>query len=172
MPDMTLITGIAASLNGMKVMAEGLLATRDINAMGSKVAELNSKIIEAQNLIFRIQADRAADIDKIKELEDEVARLNDWNTEKQRYEMRQIASGAFVYSLKPAMANGEPLHSLCATCYIRGKKSPLQSNGGSAVEILKCNECGAELRIRHNRGPFNVLPTGQHGPGGSQDWMR
>jgi hypothetical protein len=68
-------------------------------------------------------------LQKISELEHEVAYLKAWETEKQRYELKDVAdrSGSFTYIIKKEMQGSEPLHCLCANCYERGQKSIMQT---------------------------------------------
>jgi hypothetical protein len=62
----------------------------------------------------------------VRELEALVAELEVWNAEKQRYERREIASGRFVYALRPAEQGTEPPQMICLDCYGQGRKSILR----------------------------------------------
>src|SRR5579864_1037972 len=63
---------------------------------------------------------------RIDDLEKEVAGFENWETEKQRYQLTDFGGNSFAYSLKPQAANGEPSHRICPNCYERGQKAILQ----------------------------------------------
>lgn len=120
----------------------------------------NGAIIELQEMILAAREQQSATLERISDLEKELARFENWETEKQRYELANVGRGAMAYRLKPAMADGQPLHCACANCFERREKSFLQPEtrmpGGS--QYLVCHGCGSELLIngaRHS-GP---LPT-------------
>lgn len=168
MADMSAVGALWASFNGIKTIGEGLLAVRDISAIGTKVTELNAKIIEAQNGVFTIQQERAALVDRVSALEKEIADMRAWDTEKERYELTAVAPNVFAYSVKPSAQNGEPPHRICERCYQNSKKSILQSNNGSPTETIHCNGCGSDIIIRHHRPTPIVTGTSSRGRDG---WM-
>jgi hypothetical protein len=58
-------------------------------------------------------------------------------TEKARYQLREVNTGVFAYVPKQGMEQGEPFHMLCANCYERGEKSILQATQElSGVEYM------------------------------------
>lgn len=89
----------------------------------------------AQQHVFAVQEERASLVQKVSDLEKEVACLETWETEKERYELKKPRNGAFAKVLKIESANGKPPHALCTTCYDRRNKTILQSNGK-----LECTE--------------------------------
>jgi hypothetical protein len=92
--------------------------------------------------------------EEIQGLKARVVDLETWEAEKRRYQLEQLPPGVFVYSLKQEMANGEPPHSICQTCYQRGKKSILHSDEpGNGVYNMTCHECGTSLHVGHFRPP-------------------
>jgi hypothetical protein len=110
----------------------------------------NGAIIELQEIILSAREQQAAALERISQLEKQVADFETWEAEKQRYELKSLPPGGLVHSIKEAMRNGEPPHYICANCFEHRKKSPLQSGGvNNGLESLTCNECGAKIRTGH-----------------------
>lgn len=83
-----------------------------------------------------------------------MARLKDWEADKQRYQLCDIGKGVVALALKPAMSNSEPMHYLCADCAASGKKSYLQPHHrGPHYEQYKCNGCGFDIGIDKDNRP-------------------
>ncbi len=135
---------LIAGLGLFKSMFDAAKGLKDIN----DTAVRNAAVIELQEHILAAREQQSALAERVRELEEEVARSETWNTEKQRYSLTQCALGAFAYVLKRAEARGEPGHALCATCYERGVKSILQTNGELmlARHAWVCPSCGAEVK--------------------------
>lgn len=158
MVDLTALGGALASLNHAKNLAQAMIGLRDSQAFQEKAIEFQSKILDAQSSLLAANEERAALIAEISELKEEMARLETWNTEKQRYELQQVDPGAFAYVLKPNAGVSEPPHWLCASCYQRNKKSLLQAHGRDTTEsfeIYKCPDCSAAIRVHYNVGPHS-----------------
>src|ERR1700723_2421079 len=104
------IAEIAEGLAGIKTaldILKGLKRTGTASPILSEIADLQSALIDVQNGIMAANQTHTADIDRIRELGEEVARLKAWDGEKDRYELRNIWHGAIVYSLKPDKRAGE-----------------------------------------------------------------
>ncbi len=155
MVDITAIGVIANSLNTAVNIAKAMVDVRDATAFQGKVFELQRAIIDAQQSVFAANDERATLIEKISNLEKELSRLKAWETEKQRYELKELAPGVFAYRLKEAMAEGEPIHELCAACYQHGKKSILQRRDKGMEELMGCAECKAEIKIGNGQWPIS-----------------
>lgn len=145
-----MVSELLAGLSAFKSMFDLAKGLKDINDAAAR----NSVAVELQEKILATQAQQAALIERIGELEHEVARFETWETEKQRYKLEALPPGTHVYTLKPEMAAGEPPHHICQTCYQRSKKSILhQSETHNGVYHLKCNECGTDHKVGHFRQP-------------------
>lgn len=139
---------IMAGLGVFKSLYDSAKALKDINDATVR----NGAIVELQEKILAAQATQSALIDRIRELEKEVADFETWDTEKLNYEMKALASGAIVYALKPEIQGSAPPHYLCAACYQHRKKSILQFAPTSIVHaqlgkprMYRCPECKAEV---------------------------
>lgn len=83
-------------------------------------------------------------------LEEEVTRMEAWNTEKERYELNQLGDGLFTYILKEEEGAPEPTHQLCANCYnIHNKKSILlmETRNPGMAQVLFCQNCGLNVYV-------------------------
>ena len=127
------IAGAISSIKAAKDIAEAMVSARDTATFQEKRIELNSKILDAQGSMLAAQDESAALVQRVGQLEQEIARLKAWDTEKQRYELKRWGHGALAYVLKESEARGEPIHALCSACHDRGVKSRLQANGDQMV---------------------------------------
>ena len=154
MVDVSAIAGAISALKGATDVTQAMIGLRDAQAMQTKIIELNSKILEAQSRTFAANDERAALIEHISKLEEEVVRLKAWDAEKQRYQLTEVGPGVVAFQLKEGMQLGEPPHLICANCCAKGTKSYLQRHlSGPVLKRLKCNTCGEAIDI-------NVTPAG------------
>src|SRR5258708_7807147 len=96
MVDMSAIGAVASSLNTAVNIAKAMVDLRDWSAVQSKVIEFQQAILDAQSNIFAVNEERSALIQRVSELEKEVAALKAWDAEKQNYELKRVAVGAFA----------------------------------------------------------------------------
>jgi hypothetical protein len=146
MVDMAAITGFAASVRAAVEITKAMKDVRDANLLQTKTFELTREILAAQGYAMEVVAAQSALLDRIRELEEEKAKLEAWNIEKQRYELKKIQAGVTVYALKPGMENGEEPHFICTNCYQHGQKSILQREQLDVGRVVQhvCHQCGAE----------------------------
>ena len=149
MPDITAIAQALGALKAMKDIAEATIGLRDAAAFRERQIEFQGKIIDAQNALSALQEERTTLIETIRRRDEEIARVKAWETEKQRYELKDIAmgSGAFTYMIKPDAQRGEPLHCLCAYCYEKGNKRIMQMTvrTSGARHVWTCPECKNDI---------------------------
>lgn len=86
-------------------------------------------------------------LQKIGQLEKEMARFETWDAEKERYELRDAGSGALAYALKEETRGAEPPHWICAQCYQDRKASILQPEMRmpGRANVLVCNRCKTDI---------------------------
>src|SRR5438067_8029597 len=114
------IAAAVSSLKGASDIAKGLFSLHTMAEVQSKAIELNQAIIDAQHQIFAANAAQAQLVERVRELEDQIAAMKDWNAQKQRYKLAQPFSGCMVYALQKPMSEGEPPHYICAACFQKG----------------------------------------------------
>jgi hypothetical protein len=138
---------VFAGLGALKTafdIAKGLKDIDDATRRNAAVIELQEKILAAREAQSTL-------LDRVGELEEEVAGFEKWDTEKERYELKQLVSTVptFAYVLKPDTQPTEPFHCICAACYQKRIKSILQFDRfaiyGSEQRVLKCPVCNTEV---------------------------
>ena len=146
------IAGGLTALNALKDIAKTVADLRDAAAFNEKRVELQSKIIEAQTGAMLAHEERSKLIQRVGFLEEEIARLKAWDSEKKRYELKRWGHGAFVRILKEDCKDGEPVHALCVNCYERGEKSFLHSNGKHVTleHLWICPVCKSSINAPRN----------------------
>lgn len=119
----------AAAVTSLRIagdIAKGLVSLHTMAEVQAKAIELNQSIIEAQHRIFEANAAQTALVERVRDLESQVARMKDWDAQKQRYKLKHPQNAGLVYALQKAMSNGEPPHYICTSCFERGERSILQ----------------------------------------------
>lgn len=156
------MSSIQAAIGGLQAaadIAKTMIGMRDAALIQSKTIELQSAILAAQSSALTAQSEQFSLIDRIRDLEENVRRMEAWETEKTRYELTDLGDGQFAYALKEGTQPTEPSHNICANCYNRAEKSILQfeSRNPGRHKVLVCHHCGAEIFMTGSRGP-------EHGP--------
>jgi hypothetical protein len=149
MPDLTAIAHALSALKAAKDIAEAMIGLRDTAAFQGKLLEFQSKIIDANSASFAAQDERATMLERIRDLEKEVADLKAWEAEKQRYKLKEIGDRVFAQSLKEEAAFGEPPHYICAGCFQERKKSILQheTRVPGRCDVAVCHVCHADIYL-------------------------
>ncbi len=127
-----------------------MVGLHDAAALNGKIAELNSKIIDAQSGVFLVNEERTTLIKRVTDLEKEITDRETWEHEKERYELHTVSRfGNLAYVLKEEMSSGEPTHLICANCYQKRKKSLLQGmiDTWQGHRVLACHECGNKIAV-------------------------
>jgi hypothetical protein len=150
------------ALKALKDISQGVIAAHDISAFRERQIEFQQRIIDAQAAVFEMQQEQSALTQTIRDREEEIARLKAWDAEKQKYELKDVGHGAFVYARKADAEPAEPPHWLCTNCYTHGKKSIVlrtDHSGGSRNNVLwTCPECRANVVLYFAVSPSK--PTG------------
>ena len=159
---LTEISIILNSLKTMKDIAETMIGLRDAEMMGGKVRELNGVIIDAQSSIFKVNEERASLIEAVRDLEEKIAAMEKWATDKDRYELQAMPGGTFAYALKEGVQPSEPAHYICANCYQDSKKSILQAEMRAPLaKVYVCPRCHADFYLSGIRGPAHSHNAGR-----------
>ena len=159
MVDMAAVSGLAASLQLAAEITKGIIGLRDATVIQDKVIELQRVILSAQSSALAAQSHQFTLLERVRTLEKQVANFEAWDAEKQKYELKQVYTGAFAYVLKPEARGSEPPHWLCTACYQNNKKSVLQAHRRDLTkrnEIYKCPDCNSTIRVHYNVHPGNT----------------
>ncbi len=160
MIDMSAIAGTVGGLKTLGETVKGMIEARDTAVFQAKAIELQTQILAAQSSALAAHSDQFAMLDKIRQLEEEKAALEAWNTEKERYALKEVKTGVFTYVLKKEMSDSEPTHQICANCYQNKRVSILQreTRTPSRATVLVCNHCGSEIFTIGDRRAGHAKP--------------
>jgi hypothetical protein len=135
-------------------LVKALNAANTQAAINEIKLDLQERIFEAREALTAARETQTASLERIRDLEQQIVQLKEWEADKQRYELKQVAPGAFVYALKESMKGAEPEHWLCANCYQQRRKSILQKIAGSQTQTLlsiptqyECAACKAKIAL-------------------------
>ena len=132
---------VAEIFGGLSALKTAFDMTQALQNIHDTVAR-DRAVIELQKEILSAQAAQSTLIDRVRELEKEVADFEAWEVEKKRYRLTDFGGGTFAYALKPDEAKGEPAHRVCAHCYQDGHIAILQcshrSDGQDYFDCLRC----------------------------------
>lgn len=143
---------ISAAIQGMKVLYEIVKANKGLteyNELISTVADVNTKLFDAQQMIFTVLQDRDALANRVRELEKKIMELENRESELQKYESHEFPTGTRALALKPEMQQAEPLHYLCEPCASKGQIFRMQPDGfhdGRGL-FLRCHHCNLLIPI-------------------------
>ena len=150
------IASIAGAVSSLKVagdIAKGLISLNTMAEVQSKAIELNQKIIAAQHDIFAAHAAQTTLVERVRQLEADIASMKAWDAEKQRYKLVSPYHGAMVYAVQKAMCNGEPPHYLCTNCFKRGEPSILQiAKTNEPMASFSCPICKSQAQSGYRGG--------------------
>ena len=124
------IAGAISSLKSALDIVKSFYSLQSQSDISTATGELNQTLLETQNLVFAAYATQASLINRVSELERQIADMKHWDAEKQRYKLAAPFPGCMVFAVQKSMCNGEPAHYLCATCYNKGEASILQCRQG------------------------------------------
>ncbi len=160
MVDMAAIAAAASALKNAYDISKAALGMRDAALVQSKIGEMQGEISSALASAIAAQTDQMAMLRRIGELEKEVVNFETWKTEKERYELKELApQGIYAYAIKEAVRGAEPAHWICPDCYESRHKSVLQqvTRYPGAADVRLCQRCGWEAYVR---GGWQAAHTG------------
>ena len=163
MVDMSAISAAASSFKIAVDLAKGLNSLKTSTEVREKTSALLDAVVDGRFKLLEASETQTALLARINELEQTIAGFEDWNSEKERYQLTAIDRGAFAYTYQPDMDHGEPAIWLCQTCFEKRHKSPLQfraqdaGSGGAGHRGTHsrwgCNLCKSEVVVNYQRNP-------------------
>ena len=107
--------------------------------------------IELREQILAAQEAQSALIEQVGALKAEVTKFETWETEKQKYELKDLGWGALAYVLKPEARRGEPPHWVCTHCFGERKISIIQNVFEEGFgKCLICPACKNKISPSHD----------------------
>ncbi|MCP4318360.1 MAG: hypothetical protein GY789_20670 [Hyphomicrobiales bacterium] len=143
---------VIAGLGAIKAVGEtvkSLVNLRDLTKVNEIAIEMQKQIMEIQESVLLAQSEKAELTQKIGDLESRLKAVQDWEAEKQRYQLHDFGGGTYAYKLKQDRADGEPPHRICANCFNAGKKSVMQFlfNDNQNRDHFRCDQCNSETEF-------------------------
>jgi len=113
------------------------------NDVLAAVSEVSTKLLQANDIALASQEKLSTFAAKVNDHETEITHLKNWDRERERYELKDIAGGMFVRVEKGCMGDFESAHKFCSTCSEQHFKSPLQQEKVAVGRRLKliCHRC-------------------------------
>jgi hypothetical protein len=158
-PDMTLIQGAVTSLKAAFDITKGMIQLKSDAEIQVRVIELQSAILAAQSSAMAAQSEQSSMIQRVGQLEEEIARMKAWGEQKKRYKLIHPPwgrGGAMVYALKESCKGSEAAHWICTKCYEDGIRMILQpKRDANGWILLVCPTCKCEI----NTGYRGISPA-------------
>ena len=154
---------IVAAIKGTKTAIDLVKATNGLSNYSEllgAVTAVQMKLTDAVSAALASQEKQAALAERVRELEKQVAEVEDWRNQISRYSLFQFPAGALAYALKTGLEDGQPMHYLCTSCVDKKQISTLQPHG----RLLLCTVCKTDIATQ-SAPPLNL----NRGRGGS--WM-
>lgn len=139
--ELTAVGKMATSVAGKLLELNNLIQDAKVK---NAVIEITTKVLELQQKLSEAQGDYDKLMQEKRGLEDKLVAKQKWEDVAQRYQLKKIDGGMFLYELSMQYAGSQPPHYLCPNCFNKQTKSIMQvKNKGSGV--LSCHECNLEL---------------------------
>jgi len=158
---------ISAGLASLKLafdVSKSMLDVHGAVQVQGKVFDLQREILSAQAAAMQAMEDKRTLLDRVRELEDQIARLKKWDADKAAYKLESVYPGAFAYISLGEGDAAEPPHWLCVSCFDRGSRSLLQARGrdvrNDRLTVFACNACKSEIKVH-----YEVKPEKPYRPG-------
>ncbi len=142
---------ITSAIQSAKVLSDLLKSAKSLanyNELVAALSEVNTKLMDATAVALGSQEAQSKLHARVAELERELSRVAGWEEQVSRYALHELATGQFVFALRPALANQEPPHFLCSNCFTRHQKAILQlRNQNEFGRWYVCHNCKSEIHV-------------------------
>ncbi|MET3967222.1 hypothetical protein ACT4MK_17785 [Bradyrhizobium barranii] len=134
---------IAETLSGLSALKTALDMTRALKDIHDATVR-NSAVMDLQEKILSAREAQTALLERISELEKQIAAFEQWDDEKENYQLTTIHRDTLAYVRKPDIGGTIPPHYICANCYEDRKKRILQR--ADAAHVI-CPDCKIRLQL-------------------------
>jgi hypothetical protein len=146
-----LIDAITAPLKAASDAAEKILEVKGILEFGDEIRELHTNVLAGLKAARVAELEQASMQQEILALKREVSDLKASKTKLERYELKRLPPGVYVYALKEAEKGTAEQPYMCVKCFNSGVISPLNSimtfNG---IETLRCITCNSDVKTGYS----------------------
>ncbi|HAB54653.1 MAG TPA: hypothetical protein DCE80_21150 [Ignavibacteriales bacterium] len=97
------------------------------------------------------------------EITQKLMKFEKWSETETQYELKEIASGVFVYACKKTNPPSEPMHWLCTNCWKDRMKSIIQKTLSDSYACPKCKtiypflDRGGDVSSIQDYNPFQYI---------------
>lgn len=142
-----------AALATAKDFASFLIGRKIDSEVTDKAIAFQNSIIEFQSIIMSLQAENHSLLQEKISIEKKLDKIESWESEKNKYELKKVADGVFVYSRILEEDSKELPHWLCPNCFQDKHKSILQRTSKSwAGTDYVCPCCKTEITDHSDLG--------------------
>lgn len=149
----------AEVLMGVSALKSAFDLTKGLKDIDDRV-RLNSARMELQEKILEAQQAQATLLERIGDLEKQIADFEKWDAEKENYQLVTIFPDTLAYARKPSADGSVAPHFICAKCYEDRKKHILQRADSAHVW---CPVCQIKLRYDSDETKAFNRPLGPRG---------
>jgi len=151
---MTIVSSALASFNHANNLIKAIFELKVDSATIDKVTAIQSELASVQNGYLALIQQNTSLVTEKDDLKKQIAELETWETERQRYELQNVAPEVCAYVIKESARGSEPLHWLCCKCYNESKKGifNLFSEYASG-KTYRCTICNSDLHVPNQNPP-------------------
>ena len=106
-------TEISAAVSSAKAALDIAKAAHwltNYNELVAAVSEVNAKLVDATVVTLASQEKQSSLAQRVRELEEELMKLKDWEAQAKNYALTAVGSGIFAYLYKPLAQTSQPRH--------------------------------------------------------------
>lgn len=133
----------------------------DRNESISKILEI---LLSIQTQVLSVNAIAQKLQEEKYEITQKLMKFEKWSETETQYELKEIASGVFVYACKKINPPSEPMHWLCTNCWKDRMKSIIQKTLSDSYTCPKCKtelypflDRGGDVSSIQNSDPFQHI---------------
>ncbi|MBI3246581.1 MAG: hypothetical protein HYZ50_08755 [Deltaproteobacteria bacterium] len=149
------VTALVSATKIAYDIAKGMAALKSEVERNEAISKILQVLISVQKEALAMQSEHALLAAKVRKLEQENLRLQDWSAEKTRYVRQRISGGAFVYTEQNPVDTPEETYKLCCSCFENTIKSPLQAKRVRHAIHFVCPHGCPDLEIREWNNKFS-----------------
>jgi hypothetical protein len=136
---------IVSAIESAKTLRELLKAASSLsnyNELVAAVSEVNARLMDSTAVALASQEKQSELAQQVRELQEEVRKLTDWEPLARNYALKEVAAGVFSYVYTSSTPMQQPKHWACAKCFQDRKLSVLQRQ---LPPTYLCQSCGSKI---------------------------
>lgn len=152
------ISSLITSSRAAYDIAKGLTSVYVDDKVRERTSELLNILLAVQTNAIAVQTNHHALLKEKDDLDKKMMEFKNWSKTERQYELKEIASGTFVYGYKKPAESAKPDHWLCPKCFQEKNAHILQLHydGDAGPKEYICPNCKTSIKIRtksHNSFP-------------------